>query len=216
LLADYLYTTVVDETDSVIHVHGIFQTVLRSMTKPVCRALERRELLRLPYAQTLLATVFDTVRQCLTVAQTLQVYVPKENFQEADQVVGLVHFFDQSAAGLHQYLANGDTFSLMVDCPSDNDFRELMVWSKATLDFSRKQAHEKFKYDWYDADGRYFVKRGTTSVEVIVPLGDDEDVRESLLNSLMKFRSSYGTVFGGNRFHEVSGQEGDARFEVLV
>lgn len=186
-LANLLYTIVFEDKDSIQCGLEMLETVLRSMTKPLNIALARPDFVRVASVQSLLTSIFESARRCLTIVKSLSTSMEVDG-----RVTNLIHFFSESAAAFESYLIDGDEFSLMIDRPSGQDVPS--PWSD-TLEFSRKQVYEKLKNDWHAADGQYYMKRGNTSVEVTVPLGDEDEVQGAFLDSTKVFRRSYVRIF---------------------
>lgn len=186
--ADLLYTTIFEDPDSVQSTSNMLQTLLQSMMKPLQFALARPEYLRKRNAQAILTTIFKAARKLLTCVRFVST-----KFGQHGLLEGVADSFKSYAVAIETYLIDGDEFSLIVDSAAVPG--PVNPWLD-TMEFSRKQVHEKFKNDWHEADGQYYVRRGTTSIELTVLLGDEDDERTSLLQRVKDYQTSYTSVFG--------------------
>ncbi|KAK3698915.1 hypothetical protein LTR37_016702 [Vermiconidia calcicola] len=186
---DFLYNMVLEDDSSLQTVAGTMSALLHSMLKPAKLALLHPGLVVLPHVQTTLATIFATVRDCLTCVRYLE-QCKRIAGTSTEALTDLI----KVAGVLEARISDANSFDALEHIESAPE--EDCPWPD-TLDFSRKQIRDKFNNDCYARDGQYYVRRGNTSVEVVVALKDDEEERSQLLEALQQIRESYESIFTG-------------------
>ena len=187
IVRNLLYDVQLSAPESVQTVVGTISTLLHSMSRSIGLALTHAGLLTLPHVQRTLAVVFNTVEQCLTCAHHLQ-----RTSLNAGSLANAVACFAQYGAAIEATFMGSEEVSLPDATSIDLDHHS--PWSD-TLDFARTQIRNKLNNDWYAHDGQYFVRRGRDNVEVVVELGDEDEEKSRLLQTLRQLRESYEMIF---------------------
>ncbi|KAK3713665.1 hypothetical protein LTR37_008359 [Vermiconidia calcicola] len=198
--ADLLYNVVLEDDRSLETVAGTIRALLHSILKPVKLALLHPGLVVLPHVQTTLAVIFGTVRDCLTCVRYLE-----QCTKIAGTLTEVLADLMGIAGVLQARISEPNSFDTLEHLESPSE--QSCPWPD-TLDFSRKQIRDKFNNDWYAHDGQYYVRRGNTSVEVVVALKDEYEERLQLLATLEHVRESYGAIFIGRGLSRPCGLEG--------
>ena len=187
IAADLLYHTTMKEKSSVSSSIAILHSLLRSMASAMATAMAHPGQLRQPHVQSILTTTFNNAQQCLT-----SVHFFTSSLDSRRTLRDLLDSYVKAAQDITTYLDEEDGCDF-VNVP-DPAPETACPWPD-TREFSRKQIRDKLRNDWSTVDGQYFLRRGTTSVEVTAPLRDEEDERRDLLESVRAFQESFETIF---------------------
>jgi len=185
-----LYDVRVEDRRSVDAALECVNAVATAMLHTLEHALVHRGLLGLPHAQKVLISIFEAARSSLTVCDYLHRCSP----------LGKAAYARMSR--LHVYAPQVKSYSSgETELSEDNFMLEDLVSDHHpyadTEQFTQKQASDAFKNNWYAHEGQYFVRRGNSSVEVVVHL--DEDERARLMASVDDFSESFVAIFGSRR-----------------
>ena len=189
---EVFYRTKFEDGPSVQAVVEMVSSVLNSMIGAAAHALTYTGLLRLPHVQTTLTALFNAAGQCLTTIRHITRTKPAREENLEGTIVRLV----EAVNSIDTILTDAQDFDVPIPMVDDNTERQECHWPD-TLDFSRKQLHEELGGKWHAYDGRYFVRRGNGSVEVVVQMEDEEEERVNLLAAVRAFRRSYEAIFPG-------------------
>ena len=148
-------------------------------------------LLRFPWVQRVLKLVLEAATSALTPADYLKrCGMPANGILEG--LGRLTHDADLVAAYLSGQGMDVDEFDTPSCPPGPN------CWTD-TRHFAEKQLHDSLRNDWRARDGQYFVRRGNTHREVVVPLGDEDEEAAGLMSAAQKFLDSHRTVMSSGQ-----------------
>jgi hypothetical protein len=188
-IEEVFYRTKFEDERSVQAVMEMISTLLHSMIKATAHALTYTGLMRLPHVQMTLAALFKAAGRCFTTVRHIN--RTGRTLQRLQETIARLV---ESANSIDAILSDARDLDLLI--PMVDNTEPECHWPD-TLDFSRKQLQEEFNGKWYAHDGRYFVRRGNGSVEVAVPMEDEDEERSRLLAAVRSFRESYQTIFHG-------------------
>lgn len=192
VLPDLVYSVMMEDEQSLQAALHTIAIPMRSMLRVVQSVLTYPGQLMFTHVLSTLTTIFETVRRSLTIAHHLATASKNRSLAQA------ANDFDQRALAIRDHLT-GDEF---VDLASTH-LDELPAQShwQDTRDFSTKQYEENMR-GWHAREGQYFMRRGSSHVEVVVHLGDLEEEKLRLLEALQWYQQSYGVVFKKQRMED--------------
>ncbi|OQO08286.1 hypothetical protein B0A48_06156 [Cryoendolithus antarcticus] len=82
--------------------------------------------------------------------------------------------------------------------------------------FTAKQLRDSLAKDWYEVDGRYYVRRGIASKEVVMSLSTAEQVEARLRASMLRFEHSWQAITCTRKLGRRRMEEGDLGLGDLV
>lgn len=203
-----LYNIKLEDEASVNAVVETVEAVLGSLHRPLQLAMLYPGLLRLPHAQRVLSLVFDAGWSLLTLCDYL-----KRSTSQAETVVrSLSNLYTRAKEVLGHLESHEDIFD---DTTHSGDSGS-GLWAD-TRAFAQKQVQDALRLDWHAHDGQYFVRRGNSSKEVVVALGDEVEEQQHLCASTNKFCNSFEAITNGHgRRRAAAVSEGCAMDSVVV
>jgi hypothetical protein len=199
IASDLLYNVILEDAGSVDVAMETLLALLHSLGHPLELVVMHPGQTRLPHAQTILAEIFAVARQCLVVVQHLQRISSRSVALQA-----ATHRLMSFASLIESDLSDEEDADL-IDVPEAG--QPISPPWPDTLEFSRKQLRDRLSNEWHANEGQYFVKRGTSSVEVTAGLQDEPECRLKLLEQIRAFQGSFDAVMGGSvvqHYHEVN------------
>ncbi|KAK5136337.1 hypothetical protein LTR08_003710 [Meristemomyces frigidus] len=183
-----LYSVVLESEDSIGGVVETMEAVLNAMYHPLKHALLHPDLLRLPHVQKVLALIFNTGRSALTLCGYLQ-RATKRGRAVASGLRSLYMLGQAVSAFLSG--SREDVF----DPVARSEEQPSVHWADTKV-FAKSYVDNALEKGWHVHNGQYFVKRGNISKEVAVALGNEEDERRYMLQSIERFSKS-GLIIDG-------------------
>nr|OQO26854.1 hypothetical protein B0A51_07814 [Rachicladosporium sp. CCFEE 5018] len=102
------------------------------------------------------------------------------------------------------------------DDPDDEmDFLAMSAYAD-TRAFVTTQLRDSLAKDWYEVNGRYFLRRGNSSKEVVVQMADLGEVQSALLDSVELFEASGRNIVGPRTLGRRSNEQEDLGLGSLV
>lgn len=189
-IASLLYDVKLEDAQSLQAGAATIAAFLQSLVQPIQVVLYDSAMLAQAHVCRLLGIVFDAARSCLTCVRHWQHFTT-----HCEDVAAMLSDFSRYAGVLEDAQSESTR-------PSDSERPKQYPlgtsdWAD-TLEFTRKQVQDRLNNDWDHSDGRYFVKRGNTSIEIEVDLRSMTEEREALVASLKRFRQSYVAIFCRN------------------
>ena len=186
IVDDLLYCVKFEQEASLEAARNTVVTFVHSATRPLRFALANADLLRQPPSLRVLCSLIDAVRQGLTCMRHL-------DRTTGEHVESPVHAFARTAAGIGRALSRKTADEDDAPMPPINTDPPCH-WPDAR-DFTRRHVGEK-QGEWHCQDGSYFMRRGQGAVEVVVPMGEQEEEEARLEEALARFWESYLRIFG--------------------
>ncbi|KAK5112149.1 hypothetical protein LTR62_004492 [Meristemomyces frigidus] len=186
VVGNLIYNIDLRDEASIYAVEQIMMSMLCSLQVPLQQSMAHPGLMRLPHVQRVLSEILGSLQRLLTLCDYL-----RRNEKVDDGLAHAIRDIHMSAVAIQDHLrARNDEWT-----EHTPDFLSTVpCWWPDTKQYARDKLREALESVWHAHDGQYFVRRGSSSIEVVVRLDDEEEERTALLSTVQDFCDSYEAI----------------------